>query len=141
MRCVGKVKFPASIERTLHGLKTRATSWRASLHSQLQQRRLAHSLAGPGWVPRELDLRAKEFDLLAFFTAEAGSAVPRERIMCEVWDEHWYGPRKVLDVRRIRALGWSPRHTLREGLADVYRWAAENHVFDAHGSRNTAATP
>lgn len=40
-------------------------------------------------------------------------------------------PRKVLDVRRIRALGWAPRHTLREGLSDVYRWALENGVFEA----------
>jgi GDP-L-fucose synthase len=37
--------------------------------------------------------------------------------------------RKVLDVSRVRALGWSPRHTLREGIAQVYRWALENRVF------------
>jgi GDP-L-fucose synthase len=40
-------------------------------------------------------------------------------------------PRKVLDVHRIRSLGWAPRHTLREGLADVYRWAQENGVFES----------
>jgi len=39
-------------------------------------------------------------------------------------------PRKVLDVHRIRSLGWAPRHTLREGLAEVYRWAKDNGVFE-----------
>ena len=46
----------------------------------------------------ELDLRAKEFDLLAFLAAEAGSALTRERIMSEVWDEHWFGSTKTLDM-------------------------------------------
>ena len=31
-------------------------------------------------------------------------------------------PRKVLDVSRVRALGWAPRIGLREGLWDAYRW-------------------
>lgn len=30
-------------------------------------------------------------------------------------------PRKVMDVSRIRALGWSPAVTLREGIAGAYR--------------------
>jgi GDP-L-fucose synthase len=30
-------------------------------------------------------------------------------------------PRKVLDVARLRALGWSPQIPLREGIADAYR--------------------
>jgi DNA-binding response OmpR family regulator len=46
----------------------------------------------------ELDLRAKEFDLLSLLMAEAGRALPRERIMAEVWDEHWFGSTKTLDV-------------------------------------------
>jgi GDP-L-fucose synthase len=31
-------------------------------------------------------------------------------------------PRKLLDVSRIRALGWTPRIPLDEGLAQVYEW-------------------
>jgi GDP-L-fucose synthase len=31
-------------------------------------------------------------------------------------------PRKLLDVSRLRALGWQPRLALREGLAATYRW-------------------
>jgi DNA-binding response OmpR family regulator len=47
---------------------------------------------------RELELRPKEFDLLALLMDEAGRAVPRERIMAEVWDEHWFGSTKTLDM-------------------------------------------
>jgi DNA-binding response OmpR family regulator len=46
----------------------------------------------------ELDLRPKEFDLLALLMAEAGRALTRERIMSEVWDAHWYGSTKTLDM-------------------------------------------
>jgi GDP-L-fucose synthase len=31
-------------------------------------------------------------------------------------------PRKLLDVSRVRALGWAPRISLADGIADVYRW-------------------
>ena len=46
----------------------------------------------------EIDLRAREFDLLVFLIAAAGTAVTRERIMTEVWDEHWFGSTKTLDM-------------------------------------------
>ncbi|MGH7745949.1 MAG: GDP-L-fucose synthase family protein [Candidatus Dormibacteria bacterium] len=35
-------------------------------------------------------------------------------------------PRKLLDASRLRALGWTPRIGLREGIAATYRWAMEN---------------
>lgn len=35
-------------------------------------------------------------------------------------------PRKLLDVSKIKALGWSARIPLREGIAGVYRWYLEN---------------
>ncbi len=46
----------------------------------------------------ELTMRPREFDLLALLAVEAGRVVTRERIMDEVWDEHWYGSTKTLDV-------------------------------------------
>ena len=46
----------------------------------------------------ELDLTNKEFDLLALLVREAGTVVSRERIMEQVWDEHWFGSTKTLDV-------------------------------------------
>jgi DNA-binding response OmpR family regulator len=47
---------------------------------------------------RDVELRAKEFDLLALLVGEAGRVVTRERIMADVWDEHWYGSTKTLDM-------------------------------------------
>jgi GDP-L-fucose synthase len=35
-------------------------------------------------------------------------------------------PRKLLDVSRLSALGWSPRIRLREGIAATYQWFLEN---------------
>jgi GDP-L-fucose synthase len=35
-------------------------------------------------------------------------------------------PRKVLDVSRIRALGWEPRIALRDGIESTYRWFVEH---------------
>lgn len=45
-----------------------------------------------------LDLRAKELDLLARLAAEPGVAVSRETLMADVWDAHWHGSTKTLDV-------------------------------------------
>ncbi|MER6828759.1 response regulator transcription factor [Streptosporangium sp. NPDC000563] len=46
----------------------------------------------------EVVLRPKEFDLLAALVSRAGEVVTREQLMDEVWDEHWFGPTKTLDV-------------------------------------------
>jgi GDP-L-fucose synthase len=35
-------------------------------------------------------------------------------------------PRKLLDISKIKSLGWSPKIPLREGIADAYRWFVEN---------------
>lgn len=45
-----------------------------------------------------LELRPKEFDLLARFAAEPDTAITREALMDDVWDAHWHGPTKTLDV-------------------------------------------
>ncbi len=47
---------------------------------------------------RLLELAAREFDLLHMLMANAGEVLRRERIMDEVWDPHWFGPTKTLDV-------------------------------------------
>jgi GDP-L-fucose synthase len=36
-------------------------------------------------------------------------------------------PRKVLDVSRLKALGWQPKITLHQGLEQVYRWYREEY--------------
>jgi two-component system alkaline phosphatase synthesis response regulator PhoP len=43
-------------------------------------------------------LAAREFDLLAMLMANRGVVVRREAIMDEVWDAHWFGSTKTLDV-------------------------------------------
>lgn len=35
-------------------------------------------------------------------------------------------PRKLLDVTRLKALGWTPKIGLKEGIASTYRWFLEN---------------
>lgn len=46
----------------------------------------------------EVTLSPKEFDLLALLAEDPGAVVSRETILEEVWDPHWYGPTKTLDV-------------------------------------------
>jgi DNA-binding response OmpR family regulator len=64
----------------------------------------------------ELELRPKEFDLLALLVSEAGRAVTRERIMHDVWDTDWLGSTKTLDTHILtlrQKLGGDTITTLR----------------------------
>jgi DNA-binding response OmpR family regulator len=61
---------------------------------------------------RELDLTSKEFDLLAFLAEEPDAVRRREEIIAAVWDEHWWGSTKTLDVHIA---------SLRKKLGD-HRW-------------------
>lgn len=72
----------------------------------------------------ELELRPREFELLALLASEPGRALTRERIMSEVWDEHWFGSTKTLDVhisalRRKLAVDPSPERPVITGLRGV----------------------
>ncbi len=60
----------------------------------------------------ELSLTPKEFDLLALLAEEPGALFTRSTILERVWDPHWYGPTKTLDVHVA---------TLRKKLGDP-RW-------------------
>jgi DNA-binding response OmpR family regulator len=74
----------------------------------------------------ELALRAKEFDLLARLVADAGSAVTREALMADVWDEHWFGSTKTLDFhiaairRKIDVPNAESRITTLRGIGYRY---------------------
>jgi DNA-binding response OmpR family regulator len=46
----------------------------------------------------EVPLRTKEFELLTRLAVDAGAAVSRDTLMADVWDAHWYGSTKTLDV-------------------------------------------
>ncbi|CAB5023096.1 unannotated protein [freshwater metagenome] len=43
-------------------------------------------------------LTPKEFELLAMLATDPGRVFTRTEIFDEVWDPHWYGPTKTLDV-------------------------------------------
>jgi len=61
---------------------------------------------------RPIELTPKEFDLLAFLAAEPGTVFTRQDILESVWDTHWYGPTKTLDVhvaalrKKLGDAGW-----------------------------------
>jgi DNA-binding response OmpR family regulator len=64
----------------------------------------------------ELELRPKEFDVLALLASHAGNAVPREQLMSEVWDLNWFGSTKTLDMHVLalrQKLGAEAITTLR----------------------------
>jgi len=42
-------------------------------------------------------------------------------------------PRKLLDCRRMTALGWKPRVSLQEGIGSTYRWYVEQKRFQKVG--------
>jgi DNA-binding response OmpR family regulator len=46
----------------------------------------------------DVELTPKEFDLLALLASDAGAVITRQRLLEEVWDTHWYGPTKTIDV-------------------------------------------
>jgi two-component system response regulator RegX3 len=46
----------------------------------------------------QLDLTAKEFDILAVLAEEPGSVVSRQTLLERVWQTTWYGPTKTIDV-------------------------------------------
>lgn len=45
-----------------------------------------------------VDVTPKEHDLLAALLADPGAVRTREELMDEVWDEHWFGSTKTLNV-------------------------------------------
>ena len=47
---------------------------------------------------RPVSLSPKEFDLLVCLGEDPGAVRSREQLMHEVWDEHWWGSTKTLDV-------------------------------------------
>ncbi|MFJ1745471.1 winged helix-turn-helix domain-containing protein [Streptomyces sp. NPDC088116] len=45
-----------------------------------------------------ITLTPKEFDLLALLTEDPGAVYSRQQILDRVWDPHFHGPTKTLDV-------------------------------------------
>ena len=79
-------------------------------------------------------LRTKEFDLLARLARDPGTALTREQLMSDVWDESWFGSTKTLDVH-IAAL----RRKLAAAAADDGSEAPTITTLRGHGYRLEAA--
>ena len=45
-------------------------------------------------------------------------------------------PRKLLDVAKLRCLGWRPKITLTEGLRSTYRWYVDNCTYGRRADRS-----
>ena len=73
---------------------------------ELEVDRRAHRVRVSGV---EVDLTPKEFALLAMLAEDPGAVCTRSDILDRVWDPHWYGPTKTLDVHLA---------TLRRKLGD-----------------------
>ena len=66
-----------------------------------------------------VDLRPRELELLALLGREAGRVVTRERILAEVWDQHWDSSSKTLDMHVMalrRKLGAAVEITTVRGV-------------------------
>ena len=68
------------------------------LHERRRARRSTTATRRVHVDDHEINLTPKEFDLLARLAEDPGAAVRRDQIIEEVWDEHWWGPTKTLDV-------------------------------------------
>lgn len=69
-------------------------------------------------------LTPKEYDLLVCLASDAGAVKTREQLMREVWDEHWWGSTKTLDVH-VASLRRKLEPDVVETVRSVgYRYAA-----------------
>ena len=46
----------------------------------------------------QIAVTPKEFAILECLASDPGRVVSRQEMLERAWDEHWYGPTKVLDV-------------------------------------------
>jgi two-component system, OmpR family, response regulator RegX3 len=65
---------------------------------------------------RPVELTPKEYDLLVFLASDAGAVRSRDQLIHDVWDEHWWGSTKTLDVHVA-----SLRKKLRPELIETVR--------------------
>ena len=76
---------------------------------------------------RQVDLTAREFDLLQFLAGNAGAVFSREQLLERVWNYEWYGDASTVTVhiRRLRVKverdPENPRH-IKTVWGIGYRW-------------------
>jgi DNA-binding response OmpR family regulator len=61
---------------------------------------------------REIELTAREFDILAYLALDPGAVHSRDELLTELWDANWFGPTKTVDVhvaslrRKLGSASW-----------------------------------
>ncbi len=76
----------------------------------------------------QIAVTPKEYDLLLCLALDAGAVKTREQLMREVWDEHWWGSTKTLDVH-IASLRRKLTPDVIETVRSVgYRYTAPDDV-------------
>jgi DNA-binding response OmpR family regulator len=97
---------------------------------------------------QDVHLRPREFDLLAELVRRAGEAVSRDDLMTNVWDAHWYGSTKTLDMhvsalrRKIAAAGGdASRLTTLRGYGYRFETEAVTEGEDAEAVADPVVRP
>ncbi|MCU1469305.1 MAG: two component transcriptional regulator, winged helix family [Glaciihabitans sp.] len=83
---------------------------------------------------QEVELRAKEFDLLSRLASEPSVAIRREDLMADVWDTNWFGSTKTLDVH-VAALRQRLRGAAEAAGPDATSALPEITTLRGHGYR------
>ena len=86
----------------------------------------------------EVELRAKEFDLLHELARSTGRVLTREDLMSRVWDEHWFGSTKTLDVHIAslrRKLGESGKDDVENSNGYISTLRGVGYRLDAPSAR------
>ena len=85
--------------------RIRAVQRRSSTHHQQASNQMQHGVLTVDMRTRKVtvdganvQLTPKEFAILECLASDPGRTVSRQEILERAWDEHWYGPTKVLDV-------------------------------------------
>jgi DNA-binding response OmpR family regulator len=85
--------------------RIRAVQRRSTTHHQPAGHQLQHGVLTVDIRTRKVtvdgapvQLTPKEFAILECLASDPGRTVSRQEILERAWDEHWYGPTKVLDV-------------------------------------------
>ncbi|HEX5586164.1 MAG TPA: response regulator transcription factor [Acidimicrobiia bacterium] len=93
IRAVARRRSPRADANGANGAADRAgvATELGALHVDRRTRRVEVDGADVALTP-------KEFDLLAFLAEDPGAVCGRQQVLEEVWDPHWYGPTKTLDV-------------------------------------------
>ncbi len=84
----------------------------------------------------EVNLRAREYDLLERFVDAPGIAIRREDLMADVWDANWFGSTKTLDVhvaslrRRLREVAEAAGSAAVIGLPEIVTLRGHGYRMD-----------